>query len=181
MLLGLVLGSILLVSGVLALLADYVWSLHLARVWAQISGFLLGTTLIGMSIWAQRLRLWTRAILLGIAVLFLGTVIDSLDGKQDILPVIVLLLTVWAGSFAAETYDLLQLSMYRSRVRRVGLAIGILATVIYLSTAGYYFTLNMIRGPLDYDHHPLYAFGIIIVTLLRHLRTRSESSADRQD
>src|SRR5439155_19634679 len=69
MLLGLVIGSIVLTAGVLALLADYLWTLHLTRAWAQISGSLVGTLLIGMVIWGPRLRPWPRAILLGIAVL----------------------------------------------------------------------------------------------------------------
>jgi hypothetical protein len=177
---GIVSGIILLIAGPVAWLADFIWSLHLTRLWAQISATLVGSTLVGLGIGMPRITSWSRSLMLGAGVLLLSTVLDSLDGKQDFVPSIVFLLTLWAGTFAAQTRGLIQQPKQRSWVQWAGIGIGVLATVVYLSTAGYYFALNLSRGPLDYDHYLLYGLGIIIASILRYFQTRSGSAAEQQ-
>jgi hypothetical protein len=177
---GIVSGIILLIAGLVAWLADFIWSLHLTRLWAQISATLVGSTLVSLGIGMPRISRWSRSLMLSASVLLLSTVLDSLDGKQDFVPSIVFLLTLWAGIFAAQTRSLIQQPKQRSWVQWAGIGVGVLATVVYLSTAGYYFGLNLSRGPLDYDHHLLYGLGIIIASILQYFQTRSGSAAEQQ-
>jgi hypothetical protein len=44
--------------------------------------------------------------------------------------------------------------------------LGIVATGVYLSSAAYYFIVNLTIAPADVDHHILFGFGIVIALLL---------------
>jgi hypothetical protein len=113
----------------------------------------------------------------GIAALFLGSVLDALDGTHDIMPMIVPLLTSGGALFAIEARDFLQQPRQRSLAWWAGVTVGVLAAGVYLSAAGYYFVLALMGGSFDVDRHPLYAVGIVIIGFLRHLRPRAAPPA----
>jgi hypothetical protein len=110
-----------------------------------------------------------RIIMCGGALVLLLAVLDSLDGRQDILPSIVILLTVWALIYADTTIELLQAGRPTTLRRWLAISLGIVSTIGYLGAAGYYLIVNATVVLVDSDHHPLFGVAIVLSTLLRWL------------
>lgn len=177
-LIGLVGTVVCVLAAPLTFLADLLWSLQLFHLWAQISATFVGFLLLAAVITVQSSG-WTRGLLLLGATLLWGAVIDSIDGTQDILPLVVMALAAWGMLFAIETRGItLALNRY-SVLHWLGCLAGVLATGLYMGSAVYYFGMNLTQGPLDYNRHPLYAFGIIIAGALRLIRTTMERPSAR--
>jgi hypothetical protein len=162
----------------LTFFADRLWSLQLFRVWAQISATFVAFLLLATAITA-RISRWTRGSLVLGAILLIIAAIDSIDGKQDVLPRIVLALAMWGLLLAADTRTIIHYLNRQSMLHWIGCLAGVAATGLYLCGAVYYFILNIIQGPLDYDRHPLYAIGIIIGGILRIIRTTMERQSSQ--
>jgi hypothetical protein len=159
-------GLLALVSGALVVLADWLVGWHLTRPWLQVSAtfggvlLLLGAALVPTLPRARRLLMSVGGLL------FLLAVADSLNGTQDFLPLVTMLLLTWAFSYADTTAQLLQAKRPATLRRQVAVGLGILATTAYLGTATYYFSINLTSAPVIIDHHPLFAFGIVMLMVL---------------
>ena len=160
-------GSLLvLASGALVVLADWLVGWHLTRPWLQVIAtctgvlLLLGAALVPTLARARRLVMSVGGIMLLLAAA------DSLEGKQDFLPLVTVLLLVWALCYADTSAQLLQAGRPAAPRRRVAAGLGILATTAYLGTATYYFIVNLTSAPVTIDNHPLFAFGLAILVVL---------------
>src|SRR6266516_242672 len=119
-------GSLLvLVSGALALLTDWLVGWHLTRPWLQVSATFGGVLLlVGAAILPTLAR--ARRLVMSVGgLLLLLAVADSVDGKQDFLPLITVLLTTWALSYADTTAQLLQTGRPTTPRRWFALSLGI--------------------------------------------------------
>jgi hypothetical protein len=108
---------------------------------------------------------FNHLLLVGGGLLLLVAVVDSGDGQQNLLPIVSIHLSFWAGLYASITAQI----MRRSKTYRHWLAIGLGGSTmaVYLGSACYYVLINQWAGVMDISHHPLYMLGIIIASLLR--------------
>jgi hypothetical protein len=168
------------IAAPLVFLADFLWLFQLLRPWAQISALFWGVFLIAITI-AIELSRFTRVLLLLGAALLWGALIDSIDGQQDVLPMIVFALVIWGLIFASDTRTIIASDHRQSTLYWIGSIIGVVATGGYLGGAIYYFTLNLTQGPLDYDRHPLSPFGIFIAAALSFIRRHLDTTTGAHD
>jgi hypothetical protein len=160
-------GSLLvLVSGALVVLADWLAGWHLTRPWLQVSAICTGVLLLLGAALVPTLARARRLVMSVGGVLLLLAAADSLDGKQDFLPLVTVLLLIWALCYADTIAQLLQADRPAAPRRRMAAGLGILATTAYLGTATYYFIVNLTSAPVTVDHHPLFAFGAVILMVL---------------
>jgi hypothetical protein len=167
------------IAAPLVFLADFLWLFQLLRPWAQISALFWGVFLIALTITIEWSR-FTRVLLLGAALLW-SALIDSIDGQQDVLPMIVFALVMWGLIFASDTRAIIASDHRQSTLYWIGSIIGVVATGGYLGGAIYYFILNIVQEPLDYDRHPLYAFGILINVALRAIQRHLDTTKGAHD
>jgi hypothetical protein len=158
---------IILAAGAFVLLGDWLAGWHLTRPWLQLSAAFVGVMLLITVVRVPTMTRPRRLVVCAGGMLLILAVLDSLDGQQDVLPLIVVLLSIWALGYADTTAQLVATGRPTTRRRWFAVTIGILSTLVYLGAASYYGTVNLIIAPVNIDHHPLFAFGIVIATFLR--------------
>ena len=166
----LVVGAMgVLLTGFIALLADWFTDLRLVRPWLQFTAAIVGAGLL-FAAGTLRSQSWLcRLILLVGGLLLMLTVLDSLDGRQDWLPTGVVLLSAWALEYAYSCVYLLDAARPRSPRRWLALGLGALASLGYFGVAGYYAFVHITIAPVQLKQHPLFGTGILIATLLKWL------------
>jgi hypothetical protein len=167
-LLAIIAGSgilIVLVTGAVVGLGNWLAGWHLTRPWLQLSATFVGMLLLAGVFVPTIAR--PRRIILGVgSLLLLCAVGDSLDRRQDILPLLVVLLTAWALMYADTTAQLFQSGRPTTARRWLAAGLGVVSTAVYLSVASYYFVINATTTPVSIENHLLYAFGAVILILL---------------
>ena len=161
---------LLLVIAPLVFLGDWLWSWQITRLWAQLTGTCLAILLIGWGIQGHALKRIPRiALLIGTVVLIL-TLLDSLNGQQDVFTDVVFITSLWSCLLAVET-DRIARTLPKGTTRRtIGLTIGVGATLLFMGSALGYAVYNLRVLPLRYDHHILYLVGIAVSALLQRIQ-----------
>lgn len=161
-------GALILLSlGAIILFLDWQAGSQFTRPWLQVGFAILGALAIGGAIFLPKISRLRRVMISVGGLLIVLTVLDSLDGQQDILTDTVLLLALWALAFAYTSAQLLQLGTPMTARRKVAIGVGILATLTYLGSACYYVVVNLTVAPLNVDHHPLFGFALPLNVLLQ--------------
>jgi hypothetical protein len=157
--------------------ADRIWPLHLIDVWIQIGVSLIAVLLFGVAIGVKRFRLSVRVLFFAGASVSSVFVIDSLDGKPDILPLITLLLGAWGIAFAHQSRTLIRFQQRSSYTWWFSCLVGIGATLLYFLAATYYLVQNRLQAPQVYDQHPLLGIAYLIIFVLRSTTTALQKQA----
>ena len=163
-------GSVVvLLAGAIVLFADWFSKYHFTRQWQQVSATFGGCVLLATALLIPSIRQLSRLLLSITGVLLLSAVWDSLDGLQQFLPIVSLLLWFWAAIYIytlAKIQQAKNLSIIR---RQLTVSLGLIVIMLYLGAAIYYIIINRMVGLVNVNSHPLYGFGIIIATLLQWL------------
>lgn len=159
---------VLLAAAPLALAADFLWALQLFRLWSQISAAFAGLLMLAIALVIRPSR-WTRTLLLLWAALLIATVIDSSDGRLDVLPAIIFLPIGASLILAIDTGRIIRSHRTRSALYWLGCAVGITAIGLYIGMAIYYTIINLRQGLPDYPHHPMYTLSIFVMLALRYI------------
>lgn len=149
---------------------DWLWSWQLTRLWAQVTGACTAFLLAGWAIHGTNLNRITRIVLLIGTLVLMLTLVDSLDGQQDAFTDIVFITSLWSCFLAVETYRIARDIPAGIPRRKIGLGVGIAATLLFAGSAIVYALYNVRVAPLRYDHHVLYLLGIIISGALRWIQ-----------
>lgn len=154
-------------SGLLLLLAAWLAAPHLIRLGLQLSALALAGLLCLVAV-VRTLIPWPRRliVLLGSTLLFLA-VLDSVDGFQDWLPTVVILLCIWALEYAYTTLYLLDPHRSRTVQRWLAIGLGSSASCVYVGMACYYGYLHRAIAPVNIDRHPLFGAGILLAILIK--------------
>jgi hypothetical protein len=161
--------------------ADRVWSLHLTNVWTQLGASLVAVLLLALAIGAKRFRLSIRFLFIAGAFISIAFVIDALDGKPDILPLITLLLAAWGITFGQQSRTLVRYQQRASFTWWFGCLVGMGATILYIFAATYYLVLNQLQGPQISDQHPLFGIAYLIIFVLRSITTTIQKQTASDD
>jgi hypothetical protein len=160
-------GTLILLSlGAIFLFVDWRAGSHYTRPWLQVCFAIVGVLVIGRAVFVPKLSRARRVILGADGSFIILAVLDSLDGQQDILTSIVVILFLWASVFADASLQLLQPAATTLR-RRVATSIALLATLTYLASACYYAFINLTVAPQSVDRDALFGVALLLNLLIR--------------
>ncbi|KAB8145711.1 hypothetical protein F8S13_01090 [Chloroflexia bacterium SDU3-3] len=165
-------GLLLLVSGALAVLAEWLTGWPIIRPWLQISAACAGVVALLSAVYRPQLGMVRRCLRVFGGLMLLGWVLDSLDGRLDLLPIVLIFLLIWAIDYADKLPQLLQDQQLDSlrRWAAIGLAAG--ALLVYLGAAAQYFVSYLGERSTDIWQHPLFPIAPLISIAISWLGKR---------
>lgn len=160
-------GAVFLVTGAAVFIADWFSDYHFVRLWQQSSAFLGGTALLTAALLASSMLAVSRVLLSITGLLLLFAFWDSLDGAQQFLPTVSILLWLWAAIYIYILAEIWRTNEITTIRQKLAVGLSLLTISLYLGAAMYYIIINHTVGLVRIIGHPLYGSGIIFATILR--------------
>jgi hypothetical protein len=128
-----VIFGVFVASTVIVLLGDWLAHWSYMRSWLQISASLAAILVCFAAFGKPGLERLDRLLLGFASFAILGAVIDSLDGRQDFVPLMSIPLALCSGVAAQTTIAIWRSQSLKPWHRSVGTAVGFLTATIYIA------------------------------------------------
>lgn len=153
---------LLLVSGALAVLAEWLTGWPVIRPWLQISASGAGVVVLLSAVYRTQLGLVRRGLRVFGGLMLLGWVLDSLDGRLDRLPIVMVFLLIWMINYADKLAQLLHDHQPATPKRWAAIGLAAVASLVYLGAAAQYVVIYLGDSSINVWQHPLFPVAPLI-------------------